>query len=978
MKVVHLDYEFRSGVDITEVGSHRTSIDPRFELFMASVSTDDSDRVLLWVNPLFPAYDCPSENEEVEALLASADEIYAHNAPNEQANTWGALSQGKACPFKTEPDLSVWRCTAAMARKAGLPYSLDKLGAALRLDTQKDKEGKALINFFSKPDEETDRFNETRDHPEKWRRFCSYCIQDNRAEKAAHQKLKAFELTGAALATFQFDLRMNQRGIPINLVAARNAQKIIDHEQAGVTAEFRKLTGLNPTQGKKFKVWLLEHGCEMENLQATTVETSLGKYDSFGGGSMSQSLPATTLRLFQKVSYAAVKKIQTMLDCVCPDGRVRGAHMYYGAGTGRWSSRILQIQNFRKPDPEFRPMLDQIYAAIGNGITAQGLDLIFGSPLECIANCIRNFIHLPGTEMLDGDFAAVEARIICWLAGQDDVLQMWREGQDIYRWMAGHIYGIDPATVDSDKRGVGKRVVLGCFAYDTPVLTKVGLKPLGEITCRDWLWDGLDWVQSDGVVYQGCQQTINLLGLEITSDHSILCGASWVEASHLARDGSMRCQALETALVSLPSQVIEWAIEEGFLGSRFNAPVGNRSTASLSATLSKERRLDAPSAPEKLVSIRVNITGDMRTSFLTEPCESDYSIGCVAACLGAIAGLTPSGSTTGEEASMSSLLGGKTDGSFCDTSSPSPTTRRRNATLTASTTSKATSQGTSASPPNERTFIIDALLSRSKIASISSKPRLEDSLPLPVYDLANCGPRNRFTIWTEAGPMIAHNCGFQMGWRKFQSTCKVQYQLDLSTALCKKGIKMFRKLCGKIRDYWWYLNNSATEAIKFKTESGPFSVRTIAGIPYLLFRLRSGRSLAYPYPEVNLVKWQPEVDEDNLDEFGEVVIPEVKWRDEITYWGEIKPNIWGRVKIYGGKFAENETQATAADFMAHGAITAEGRGMPPFMLVHDQGLALRAEGKTAEDYAAALGDLPTWAKGFPMKVEAKITPYYRK
>ena len=174
------------------------------------------------------------------------------------------------------------------------------------------------------------------------------------------------------------------------------------------------------------------------------------------------------------------------------------------------------------------------------------------------------------------------------------------------------------------------------------------------------------------------------------------------------------------------------------------------------------------------------------------------------------------------------------------------------------------------------------------------------------------------------------------------------------------------------------MNNAATEAIKFKTESGPFSVRTIAGVPYLLFRLRSGRALAYPYPEVNLVKWQPEVEEDNLDEFGEVVIPEVKWRDEITYWGEIKPNIWGRVKIYGGKFAENETQATAADFMAHGAITAESRGMPPFMLVHDQGLALRANGKTAEDYAAALGDLPSWAKGFPMKVESHVAPYYRK
>lgn len=74
----------------------------------------------------------------------------------------------------------------------------------------------------------------------------------------------------------------------------------------------------------------------------------------------------------------------------------------------------------------------------------------------------------------------------------------------------------------------------------------------------------------------------------------------------------------------------------------------------------------------------------------------------------------------------------------------------------------------------------------------------------------------------------------------------------------------------------------------------------------------------------------------------------------------------------------NCTQATAADFMAHGAITAEQRGMEPFMLVHDQALALRRPGKTPEDFEAALGDLPPWAVGMPLKVEAKQCPYYKK
>lgn len=74
----------------------------------------------------------------------------------------------------------------------------------------------------------------------------------------------------------------------------------------------------------------------------------------------------------------------------------------------------------------------------------------------------------------------------------------------------------------------------------------------------------------------------------------------------------------------------------------------------------------------------------------------------------------------------------------------------------------------------------------------------------------------------------------------------------------------------------------------------------------------------------------------------------------------------------------NCTQGIAADFMSHGARNAEKKGMEPFALVHDQGLCIQPEGKTAEDFEAALGDLPTWAKGFPMKVECKATPYYTK
>lgn len=73
----------------------------------------------------------------------------------------------------------------------------------------------------------------------------------------------------------------------------------------------------------------------------------------------------------------------------------------------------------------------------------------------------------------------------------------------------------------------------------------------------------------------------------------------------------------------------------------------------------------------------------------------------------------------------------------------------------------------------------------------------------------------------------------------------------------------------------------------------------------------------------------------------------------------------------------NCSQAVAADLMSHGARTAEERGMPPFALIHDQALALR-QGRSPIEFAAALTDLPPWARTLPLKAEAKVAPYYQK
>jgi DNA polymerase len=660
--IVHLDYETRSRADLTSVGAHRYACDPSTEVFMAGISVHDSDEVFLWVNPKFRTADMLGENDEATLLLRNADYVYAHNAPFEQAITWGTKFEQQIGIHPIQ--MHQWRCTAAMARKAGLPSSLEKCAEALGLAQQKDPRGKQLIKFFSLPKPDG-TYNAPRDFPEEWLAFGEYCRQDVRTEKAIHKALAAFELQGLPLETFQFDLRMNQLGIPVNVPALRNAQRIIDEVQTKVATEFVALTGLNPTQREKVRELV-----GLPDMQAETVENAIAQtlVDAEAHYRMGQSQDCDRLMrlrriltLYQQVSYAAVKKIAAMLDWACPDGRMRGVFKYYGAGTGRWSSGGPQLQNAKKATPEMRSRTEPAFRYIARGGTAEGLEEVYGNPLEVIASSIRHFVSGP---LLDGDYNAVEARIICWLAGQTDVLEKFQRGEDLYKFMASHVYLIPPERVNKDQREVGKRVFLGA--------------------------------------------------------------------------------------------------------------------------------------------------------------------------------------------------------------------------------------------------------------------------------------------------------GFQMGASKFQASCREQYQLYLPLDLCERGIEAYRTLCDKVVRYWYYLNNQARAAILAPgKEAGPFVIRKIANLPFLLFKLPSGRSLAYPKPAIEVLPGEE--------------------RDQITYWGQLPMTVsWGRVKLYGGKLAENCTQGVAADIMACGALEAECRGMPPFALVHDQALASHTDGHTPEEFSAAMATLPDWAKGLPIKVESSVKPFYSK
>lgn len=493
---LHIDFEIFSASPLPEVGAYRYAHDPSTEILCCAVAQEDAEP-LLWVpakwRHLLPEYAHHWGNAEylIEYASENPDTItYAHNAQFEIAISHALWEKTFGFPA---PQIKQWRCTATMARRAALPPSLGKLSEALDLKNKKDKAGDALIRIFCMPQKKDSKKYGVKAgeritpemQPELFRQFCDYCLQDVRAEQEVAQVLKPFELQpGMVLDTFHMDAAINQRGLPVNLLALHNAQAIINEEVARIGAEFRQMTGLEPTQGKAFLEWLEARGYTGGNLQAATIDEQLEEMsdtDLTTWGHPDDLAPnpnavISALRLRKQISYAAVKKVPAMLRCAGPhDNQVRGTLTVFGAGPGRWTASLVQPQNMKRPTIKHT---EEAYRDIEAGVSADLLRLLYGNPLEVISSCIRHFIHdsqqfvasanedewtwIGEREMLDVDYAAIEARIVCWLAGQEDALQDYRDGVDRYVRMAMHIFNKPAELITKEERFIGKQCILGC------------------------------------------------------------------------------------------------------------------------------------------------------------------------------------------------------------------------------------------------------------------------------------------------------------------------------------------------------------------------------------------------------------------------------------------------------------------------------------------------------------------------------------
>lgn len=431
-RVMGIDIETYSSVDLAKAGVYAYTEAPDFDILLIGYKYDDEDEVHV-IDTLAVDRDFDEELYEFRQALTNPSIVKtAFNANFER--TCLAKWTGAAMPPEE------WRCTMIKALTMGLPGNLADVGMALGLpeDKLKDPQGKALIQFFSKPCKPT-RTNGQRTRnlpahdPEKWKLFIAYNRQDVVTEQEILKRLAVYKIPDAEQALWSLDQHMNDNGVKLDIPMVEKIVEYDTQRRQELQEEAQTITGLsNPNSLAQLKKWLASQGVEMASVTKDTIAEALAG-----------DLPENVRRMLEirtALGKTSVAKYSTMLTAVCQDHRLRGILQFYGANrSGRWAGRLVQTHNLAKnslPDLDLAREL----AAAGDFDTMQTL---FGETAFVFSELIRTaFIPSDGCRFVVSDFAAIEARVISWISGEEWRLEAFRAGKDIYCETASQMYKV--------------------------------------------------------------------------------------------------------------------------------------------------------------------------------------------------------------------------------------------------------------------------------------------------------------------------------------------------------------------------------------------------------------------------------------------------------------------------------------------------------------------------------------------------------
>jgi DNA polymerase len=440
---VSIDFETKSAVDLRKTGVYKYAADPSTDIWCMAYKAPWSDDVLVW-----------QPGDEVDAHLEdwirAGGLLSAWNA-NFERTIWNEIMVGRYQWPATR--IKQWRCTMAQASAMGLPRALGQAAAVLGVEEQKDKTGAALMLRMARPRKvNADGSYTWWNTKDKVEQLIEYCRQDVRTELSVAEVLSAMPDSERRL--YQLDQRINDRGVALDVDLVHRVKALASNASTEIDAEIQRLTKGQvkaATNGMDLVAWLNSHGIATKSVDKQTVARLLTS-DKL------HPVIREVLTLRQNGAKSSTAKYDAMLHAVNGDGRMRGLLVYHGAATGRWSGKLVQPQNFPRPQKK-QDELDEIIAKLkaDGDVSEHGAGTVLASDL------LRSMLVAEdGHRLMFADYSAIEARVLAWVAGQNDLVETFRKGGDVYKEMASAIYNVDVENVTDGQRQVGKMAILGC------------------------------------------------------------------------------------------------------------------------------------------------------------------------------------------------------------------------------------------------------------------------------------------------------------------------------------------------------------------------------------------------------------------------------------------------------------------------------------------------------------------------------------
>lgn len=537
------------------------------------------------------------------------------------------------------------------------------------------------------------------------------------------------------------------------------------------------------------------------------------------------------------------------------------------------------------------------------------------------------------------DLSNIEARMLAWLAGEDELVEQFRRGDDIYSNFASVIYD---RPIDKKKDPIERFVGKTCLSASTRVLTRSGWKPILAVTINDELWDGIEWVKHQGVSYMGQKQTINLHGLELTTDHEILTEHTKWETAQSVLDQTTAFQSAVTLATSSlldMKNILPKGINDLGDGDRY-ASVSCAGTyhpymdttygvvgQSHAINARKEKRL-------------LDGGGSISQLWKMTPTGRDYLTGYLQPLLDAITKTAKRLNIMGNGVLQYATNGERIEQSSLSTYRLSKVGTTQNSTWIGSILIKDTLQTISDLFLGVKTY----------------RTNEESKILKPVYDILNAGSRHRFTVLTNKGPIIVHNCvlglGYGMGAEKFQATLKsgamgppIEFELQET----KRIVNTYRSTYPRIKSLWTKLEDNLRLAMhkdNYGMTYGPLTIDHESLI------LPNGMALRYH----------------NLRTTKDGLVFDSRNKSEYTY---------------GGKITENVVQALSRIVITDSMLRLS-KSIPDgkvALTVHDEIIIVAPDTDPHATMSKIIDDMcqaPSWCSDIPLDAEGGFDIRYSK